>query len=217
MSFLSLFKSSPIPKWKIKASDLLSHDLADYESSDCHNDLKVVRELLASELVRNDVIVAGGFAACLAGITNDYGDIDLFCVNHRLFHALHSRFAERSDVDITQELRRSAGYCGSITYAIEFEYQDLQFHLINLPKLRNGFDIIKRMDLNWSMVYIDLTTDQITAHPEALSTKPRVNRRFIRPTTPSRMQKYANRLHRKIDQQAFETLFRDVRVDHRAS
>lgn len=210
-----------LPPWAFREIDCLEDTLDHYDPF-LVSLLKEVKELIPREF-RRHVFIGGGFAAHLAGITKEHGDIDLFVHDETIFQQLVDRVVKKKDVtdrkhERTLDLVDSRGY-GVVLKCI---YKDLKFDLVNAHDYMHdctAISLMRTFDINWAMAIISLRDDTVMVHKDALSSKPMVNPDRVEVClegTRDRLDKYATRLRRAPDFDEVERLqaIIDARIKH---
>lgn len=209
-------KRKPNLEWKVKREDFLSDSLEGY--ADPHLGAIYLEMLrLIPEGWRGNVVMAGGFAAHIAGITKMHKDIDLFCDHPYVFDTMFERYEQDPTITQLADLLDRENY-GRLA---KFEKDGQKFDLVDVypavyPTLPGPtgeetekypdldvIDVLSSFDINWAMAGITTTEDEprIFIHPEALSGDVRVNVNCVKVLegTQARIEKYMERLVRHVD------------------
>jgi len=75
-----------IKNWQVSGT-VLSDDLSSYTDLESEEILTDVRNLIPASCI-NDVAISGGFASYVSGVTNSFGDVDIFCFNEQSFERI---------------------------------------------------------------------------------------------------------------------------------
>lgn len=198
--------SRQLPAWHFADQDCLEDKLDNYDPH-LVSLLSEVKELIPREFYRN-VFIGGGFAAHIAGITNEHGDIDLFVNDEMVFQQLTDRIVKKKDVTDRRHERDSHGY----VVVLKCIYKDLKFDLVDAHEYMHeclAVSLMQTFDINWSMAVVDLHNETVIVHKDALSTTPIVNPNRVEVCpegTRDRLDKYANRLRREPDRDEVKRL-----------
>lgn len=126
----------------------------------------------------NGAFVCGGYPSWLLGLTKQYGDIDIFCVNRSVFEAILARV---DPVKVTKSER----------FVYGCTYEGLEIDVICMqdakevgwfrgllgkqPKAMTIENVMETFDLSWSMVGIDFNADELVYHADFVLPDPYVN------------------------------------------
>lgn len=234
MGFLDKFrKLTPKPNWGMSPiqnpEDFIEESLDDYETNDTSVLLSIAKDLIP-EKHYDKVFVAGGFASYFAGITNEYNDIDLFCLNGRVFDLIADRIKHGSEFTVRFGDGRpveieSRGYGRILKFiyeGIKFDLvdsyiqpiQDLSSGQVTLRNLEDIRDLLSVFDFNWTMTGIDFANHVVVCHTGVFSSVPQVNGSRIDVClegTIDRIVKYRNRLIRQPDMAAYELILEKLK------
>lgn len=201
----------------VENEDFIETPLKSYSDAHLQSLLIDVRDIIP-EKYYNRVFVAGGFASHLAGITQEHGDIDLFCADKATFDALlfiiqnnPDRFCSPEGSGFVIEVKNHhKGYENRI---LKFVYNNFNYDLVDISKVMGVgtplISILYTFDFNWAMVGIDLIEETVICHTDALSDKPIVNQPSADchlEGTIERIQKYIKRLTKTPHQKACKNL-----------
>jgi len=196
--FTKTVKEAP---WRANGLDIISDDLDDY----CSPHQKLVVSEVTSLVQPDDrefVHIAGGFAACVAGITKEYGDVDIFCRDSDVYDRVSCAFIHH--VLKEQHADESTGY-GRLT---NVELQGVNYQIIEAHKRGECIErLLSQFDINWCMAGIKLDTQTLHVHKDAMSDKVMINTddvRVSRESTLVRLPKYKLRMVREPDEGAYD-------------
>ncbi len=187
--------------WKAQATEFLADELEGYLNPHTGTSLMDIEDLIPSRYHKH-IFLAGGFAACVAGITKEYRDVDIFCDSVSTFDKLLDVLQSNPRVITVVDVVTHDGY-GRL---FKFKVDEQKFDLIDVtPETGDEsdvIDILMSFDVNWCMAAIALDKiRKIWVHPEAFSETPRVNLDRIKffEGTQLRLKKYSERLVRNVD------------------
>ncbi len=187
--------------WSPNATKILSDDLEGYLNPHTGASLLDVMNFIPDKFHQH-IFLAGGFAACVAGITKEYRDVDIFCDSKEIFDKLFQLLQDDTDVIINGTIVETSEY-GRL---FKFEVDGQKFDLVDVtPMTGNNIDVYELLlsfDVNWCMAAITLTQPQkIWIHPDALlgEVKVNINRVKYLTGTELRIDKYSKRLVRNVD------------------
>lgn len=203
--------------WKMQpfvSEDFLVDSLENYTDPHLNMILSFVREIVLKRL-RDHVYIGGGFACHVAGVTNDHGDIDIFCTGNT-FPEMHDHILNNQGGKLNFRILNS-----DKDTVFKFEYEGFKFDLVDTSVPFGGGiqDLFKLFDFNWSMVAIDLAKDEIVCHKDALSTIPQVNSSRIDErieVTMKRLEKYKDRLVKEPNMSAYDCLILGLQMRQQA-
>jgi hypothetical protein len=215
---------------KFEDEDFVEEPLENYGSSGGSVLLSIAEDLIPQTL-RKKVFVAGGFASYFAGITKEYGDIDLFCLDENAFDTIAERIqgdplcvAQHGDDNPTTV--ESRGY-GRI---LKFRYEGIKFDLVDssakpiqdpetgkthIENPENIRDLLSLFDFNWAMTGIDFARSVVVCHTGAFMNEPQANTGRIDiclEGTIDRIEKYKDRLVRDPDMPAYNCLIKGLKL-----
>jgi hypothetical protein len=194
-----------LPEWAPSALEMVQDPLEDY--MDDPHVAAVLSDVIALVPRKHSpqVVVAGGFAAYAIGATQTHGDIDLFCLGEEAFTTIRNHLGV--DWKIELEPKRD-GY----DRVLKFEFDGLQFDLVNVSDGGSPADLLNTFDINWCMACIELATKRVLVHPNIFKNEVMINKNRIWPlsaaNTQRRIKKYGERLTRSIDQSQFRSILR---------
>jgi hypothetical protein len=189
-----------LPDWYINPDDFIYDDLADYIDPHVAAILSDV-EVLIPEKYFDKVFVAGGFAACTAGVTKTHNDVDIFCNEKGVFNILFQMLEDNLAVTANSGIIDNDRY-GRL---FKFTFNEQKFDLVDITTITGSNcdvrGLLMSFDINWAMAAIILRTKQIWIHPEALSEDIKINTSNIKHFDGSnkRIQKYSERLVRPVN------------------
>lgn len=202
---LGIFKTSEYPEWKVDAEDFFFDDLHHYMDPYFAEVLDEV-DALVPVSHRGNAFVCGGFAAHMAGITTESGDVDIFVVQQETFDYLAARIKDNRDVTDRCGGRDKLDLVTSpYGKVLKFRYGDFRFDLVNYTdriKTPTLLGTLMEFDINWAMAGIDIKDQKIIIHKEALSPRLRVNPEradIYLEGTLHRIPKYQARLRKEPD------------------
>ena len=189
-------KRESLPVWTVRKEDFLEDDLSNYPDLNLNLILDDIREIIPRELYGR-AFIAGGFPAHLAGITKDHTDVDIFCMTSEAYDEVESAFLKRATGKGTSE-KSSYGTSRKVSH------EGIDYHIVDMSATISTSDIrlmLMKFDINWSMAGINLRTNKLHIHEEALSVDPLVNidTHITLETTPERIKRYGARLRRQCD------------------
>lgn len=161
------------------------------------------------EDLHNKVFLAGGFAACFAGITAEFGDIDIFCDSKHTFDKLLALLKSDPENEQVADLIDRPEY-GRLW---KFKRGMQRFDLVEVtPMAGEGLSlpaILASFDISWCMVGVVLGDEwQVWAHPCAFDRDVKVCSDNIKhvDATQKRVKKYAERIANADMTQAMMTI-----------
>jgi hypothetical protein len=150
------------------------------------------------EGLEDQAFIAGGFAAYIAGLSNTYGDIDVFCMTREAYTELLGRVDKR----VVTKLANMVVKClhRNLDIDIICAFEDNQN--------ADPEDLFPMFDLNWCMCAIDIGTMQVVHHPDAELVIPRGNQPVIRDSVyiekiEERLAKYYSRRYNPCTDKQF--------------
>jgi len=218
-----------LPAWHNRGQGYVSIPLEDCANIHLRSLLLDVREIIP-EKVLSEVFIAGGFASHLAGVTDHYTDIDLFCLTKDAFEAIE-RLVHKANRKVPTTFQAIDGKVNKdglpdIPILERYSYRlakclykgclyDLvdYSNRISISTSPDMKSLLNTFDFSWGMAGIDLSNNTLTYHHAATLPYPFINVSRVEEFpqgTYERLKEYNDRLVLEPDQKRFNEVLQYV-------